>query len=1062
MVTISGFGRCRSKTICNKLHEPLAEAKPTSMKAEDWALLDRQAMGAVRLSLAKNIAYNVVNEKTTYGLFKALSNMYEKPSASNKVFLIRQLVNTKMKEGASVADHVNEFNTILSRLMSVDIKFDDEVQALLLLSSLLESWSGTVTVVSGSTGSTKLKFDNIRDLILGENIRMKTSREYSNSLLSAEDKGRGRKQDRGQKQNRSRSKSKKRCQDKEVNMAAGDYDDALVCCVENTIDDRIMDSGASFHATYFKEELERFKLHSGKVRLADDKTLDIAGIGDVVLKTSFGTSWTLKDVRGNAALWHQRLGHMSEKGMKILTLKGRIPDLQKVVVGFCEPCVLGKQKKVSFVKFRNTRKLQRLELVHTDVYGPTSVASIGGSRYYVTFIDDSSRKVWVYFLKNKSEVFNTFKKWKAVVENETNLWVKCLKSDNGGEYSSREFIEYCAENGIRMLKTVPETPQQNGVAERMNRTLNERAKSMRLHAGLPKMFWEDSVTTVAYLINHGPSVPLGFQILEEEWQGKEVSLVHLRVFGCDSYVKVKDVARDKVDAKSVKCTFIGYGSDEMRYRFWDSKSHKVVRSRDVTFNEDSLYGAKVATYSSNLTKPNQKDKVVLEDSPENLANKSIVTEHGLSSEITQSPGGSSDMSEGSKNSGSFKDSGRSDEEDSKDRASSKKGGSKTPQLQRSTRESRASVRLPAGKKALQSKWVFRVKEEQDGKKSCEDDYNQPARKEENLVCKLKKSLYGLKQPPRQWYLKFNSFMQRAGYKRYDMDHCCYLKKVGSCSIILLLYVDDMLVAGSDMAEIKKFKRQLSQEFKVKDLGPAKQILGMSIIRDKTKGTLRLSQEKYIGKVLEKFNMKDAEARHQPLGDHFKLSKKQAPKTEASRRRMAKVPYASAVGSMMYAMVCTRPDIAHAVGVVSRFMSNPGREHWEVVKWLLCYLKGTSNATLYFSRKEVVLEGFSDSDYGGCLDLGKSTKGYVFRRSLRLVRYMAIVKAGKELVWLNNFLEELDRAQTECVLFCDNQSAIHLAKNSKILRAKNPADMQTKVVTTEKLKLCAASTGFRDN
>ncbi|GKF15315.1 hypothetical protein Tco_0056777, partial [Tanacetum coccineum] len=182
--------------------------------------------------------------------------MYKKPSVSNKVFLIRQLVNTKMNEGAFVADHVNEFNSILSRLMLVDIKFDDEVQALLLLSSLPESWSGTVTVVSGSTGSTKLKFDNIRDLILGEDIRRKTSGEYSNSLLSAEDKGRGRKQDRGQKHNRSRSKSKKRGQDKEVNMAAEDYNDALVCCFKNMIDDRIIDSGASFHATYCKEELK--------------------------------------------------------------------------------------------------------------------------------------------------------------------------------------------------------------------------------------------------------------------------------------------------------------------------------------------------------------------------------------------------------------------------------------------------------------------------------------------------------------------------------------------------------------------------------------------------------------------------------------------------------------------------------------------------------------------------------------------------------------------------------------------------------------------------------------
>nr|GEX54393.1 retrovirus-related Pol polyprotein from transposon TNT 1-94 [Tanacetum cinerariifolium] len=121
-----------------------------------------------------------------------------------------------------------------------------------------------------------------------------------------------------------------------------------------------------------------------------------------------------------------------------------------------------------------------------------------------------------------------------------------------------------------------------------------------------------------------------------------------------------------------------YGSDDIGYRFWDSKSHKVVRSRDDIFNEDSLYQAKAAIDSSNLTKPNQKDQVVLEDSPENLVNKSIFTEHGLSLEITQSLCGSLDTSEGCVNSGSLEDSGRSDEEDSKDRASSKEGGSRTP------------------------------------------------------------------------------------------------------------------------------------------------------------------------------------------------------------------------------------------------------------------------------------------------------------------------------------------------------------------------------------------------
>ncbi|GKB00631.1 retrovirus-related pol polyprotein from transposon TNT 1-94 [Tanacetum coccineum] len=190
----------------------------------------------------------------------------------------------------------------------------------------------------------------------------------------------------------------------------------------------------------------------------------------------------------------------------------------------------------------------------------------------------------------------------------------------------------------------------------------------------------------------------------------------------------------------------------------------------------------------------------------------------------------------------------------------------------------------------------------------------------------------------------------------------------------------MLVAGSDMEEIKKLKRQLSQEFEMKDLGPAKQILGMSIIKDRTKGTLRLSQEKYIGKVLEKFNMKDAEARCQPLGDHFKLSKKQAPKMEASRRIMAKVPYALVVCIVMYTMVCTRPDVAHAVGVVTQ--------------------KGS-------------IGKLSSGYYGGSLDSGKSTTGYVFTVSGTTVswmsriqkcvamsttesEYMDITEAGKEL------------------------------------------------------------------
>ncbi|GJX52652.1 hypothetical protein Tco_0281021 [Tanacetum coccineum] len=151
--------------------------------------------------------------------------------------------------------------------------------------------------------------------------------------------------------------------DKEVNMAAGEYDDALVCCVENTINDRIMDFGASFHATYCKEELERFKLRSGKVRLADDKTLDIAGIGDVVLKTLFGfgdQQW--KVTKGSLVVAHgnkRRLGDMSRIGMSMLASKGNVLDVRKVDIYFCNPGGLGKKKNLSFIISVKTRKLQR-------------------------------------------------------------------------------------------------------------------------------------------------------------------------------------------------------------------------------------------------------------------------------------------------------------------------------------------------------------------------------------------------------------------------------------------------------------------------------------------------------------------------------------------------------------------------------------------------------------------------------------------------------------------------------------------------------------------------------
>jgi len=200
------------------------------------------------------------------------------------------------------------------------------------------------------------------------------------------------------------------------------------------------------------------------------------------------------------------------------------------------------------------------------------------------------------------------------------------------------------------------------------------------------------------------------------------------------------------------------------------------------------------------------------------------------------------------------------------------------------------------------------------------------------VCRLQKSLYGLKQAPRQWYKKFDAFMAKHDFKKTLTDHCVFVKKYdGGDFIILLLYVDDMIVVGYDPKKISALKKALSKSFAMKDLGSAKKILEMKITRDRSKKLLWLSQENYVEKLLERFNMHKAKSVSTPLAGHFKLNMKQSPIREKEKAEMKNVPYSSVVGSLMYATICTRPGIAYAIGVVGRFLTNPKQKHCTAVK-----------------------------------------------------------------------------------------------------------------------------------
>ena len=236
---------------------------------------------------------------------------------------------------------------------------------------------------------------------------------------------------------------------------------------------------------------------------------------------------------------------------------------------------------------------------------------------------------------------------------------------------------------------------------------------------------------------------------------------------------------------------------------------------------------------------------------------------------------------------------------------------------------------------------------------------------EHLACKLKKSIYGLKQASRQWYLKFHNTITPFGFKENTVDRCIYLKVSGSKFIFLILYVDDILLATSDLGLLRETKKFLSMNFEMKDMGEASYVIGIEIFRDRSRRMLGLSQKAYIERVLERFGMDKCSAGDVPIQKGDKFSLMQCPQNEWGRKQMERIPYASAVGSLMYAQTCTRPDISFAVGMLGRYQINPGLEHWKAAKKVMRYLQGTKDYMLTFRRSDnLEVIGYSDSDFAG--------------------------------------------------------------------------------------------------
>ena len=883
-------------------------------------------------------------------------------------------------------------------------------------------------------------------------------------------------------------------------------------------------------------------------------------------------------------LWHQRMAHVHVDGIRDMVRKGIVEgvnvDLKKDLVR-CDACVYGKSTRAPIPSKGGARASNVLDLVHSDVCGPFPVPSHGNSRYFLSFVDDRSRFAWVYPIQSKSDVFETFKRWLAMVENsESNKQkvpksprrLKVLQSDNGGEYLSKQMIGFLKDRGIQHRLTTPYNPHQNGVAERINRTLCDLIRSMLHQKKMPKEFWAEALSVATHVRNRVTTRGLGsdttpFQVL----YNRKPNMSYLRVFGSRCWYNLRKPDIDKLDPRAREALMIGYARGIRGYKLWDIADQKVVVSRDVKFDED---GNNALT---DTAKP-----------PENDVESDSLVDNGSSSPSSEDGDSSDHPDDVPEVVDSAPDVVIDDPDDvdyvpdSTDTAAEDMPPELEVTLQqipveprRSTRQKRAPghwwsaavalisnassadpttfmeavsgssaqewmksmtaeheslvenecwelVPRPSNTNVVSCKWVYKTKEEQTsegtlgvrlksrlvarGFSQIEGiDYSetyapvvkftsvrvllaivasmdlllhqmdvktaflngdlketvymeQPQGFEQGdpskVVCRLKKAIYGLKQAPRQWYAKIDEFfMTTLGMTRNPADDCIYVRREGGHLLIIALYVDDLLIACSDESMLSKTKNDLSERFKMKDLGESRIILGMDITRDRSARTLSVCQSRYAQKVIERFGLGSARGQSTPMDPTIDLGLSDTAITE---------PYREAIGSLMYLMVGTRPDLAYCIGTLAKYVESPNQTHWGAVKRVIRYVIHTKEYGLVYSGATLQApEVYVDADWAGDHETRKSMSGFVAMMSGAAVawcarqqevvamssaesEYISMCAGVKETVWLRRLISGLEivpNSESATVMHVDNQAAIALANNTAVNRRNKHIDVR---------------------
>ncbi|EOY05030.1 Cysteine-rich RLK (RECEPTOR-like protein kinase) 8 [Theobroma cacao] len=824
----------------------------------------------------------------------------------------------------------------------------------------------------------------------------------------------------------------------------------------------------------------------------------------------------------HADMWHRRLGHLP---MNRLSFIGDL-SINVKENKFCDACCRARQHRLPF--FASTYESSRIfELIHCDIWGDYKTPSLSGAVYFLTIVNDYSRAIWVYLMKHKSKTRDYLLHFYQWVRTQFNTQVKIVRSDNRMEFKHSDLLTYYNENGIERQTSCTNTPQQNGRVERNHRHLLEVARVLRFQAYLPIKFWGECVLTAAYLINRMPLSVLKNKTPYEILFGRSPTYQHLRTFGCLCYGLITNKSRDKFTPCSKPGIFLGYPHGQKGYRIFDIEDKKIYTSRDVQFfknifpsaltkGSNEIDGSPITHILASWTSTNPNIQVHTYDESfmcsylnpfDKLAQgSSMIESHGDSAgHLETEPCESYDTAR----SGELNDTGTLDEIGQHHSLSNEEctidaNGSLRQQIEQPSTAPAAILstdeptnfhqaikhthwrdamakeistleenktwvlsKLPLGKPAINSKWVYKIKYNPDGSverykaRLVAKGYTQiegvdfhetfaPVAKLVTVRCLLAVAsvqnwelhqldvnnafLHG--DLNEEVYMKIPQGFTRKREQR--VYHSLFLFHRGPAFIAVLIYVDDVIITGNDLDRIIKLKRYLDKKFRIKDLGKLKYFLGIEVARSPS--GIVLSQHKYVLDILSKCGLMGSKPSSFPIDQQHKLASDTGPLCSNPEL------YRRLVGRLLY-LTITRPDISYVVHLLSQFMHNPRQLHLNAVFCVLRYLKNAPGQGLLLpSNNSLSLRAYCDADWAGCPTTRRSTTDYIIflgsspiswrskkqtvvSRSSTEAEYRAMATISNEIIWLIQLLRDLQVPCSNLVpLFCDNQAAIHIAAN----------------------------------